>query len=107
MNIDSFSNDFPDFGDFIRRNVARFPIAVELLATAIAFADPNTPAWAKAILAAAIAYVLCPLDAIPDFIPFIGWTDDVGVLMGALSGAAGVCVREEHRRRARKILGLA
>ena len=106
MTIDSFSNAFSDFGDFFRRNIARFPLTVELLAAAIAFADPSTPAWAKAILVAAIAYVLCPFDAIPDFIPFVGWTDDAGVLCGALSGAAGACVREDHRHRAREILGL-
>lgn len=106
-DLNSFSNDFPDFVDFIRRNIARFPLTVELLAAAIAFADPSTPAWAKAILAAAIAYVLCPLDAIPDFIPIVGWTDDVGVLGAAVSGAAGACVREDHCERAREILGIA
>ena len=107
MKIDSFSTGSPGFSDFIRRNIARFPLIVELLAAAIAFADPTTPAWAKAILGAAIAYVLCPFDAIPDFIPIVGWADDVGVLGGALSGAAGVCVREDHRQRAREILGVA
>ncbi len=107
MNTDSFSNNFPGFGGFIRRNIARFPLTVELLAAAIAFADPSTPAWAKAVLAAAIAYVLCPIDAIPDFIPFVGWTDDAGVLYGALRGAAGACVREDHRQQERKILGIA
>ena len=98
MNTDSFSNDAPGFGDFIHRNIARFPLTVELLAAAIAVADPTTPLWAKSILAAAIAYVLCPFDAIPDFIPIVGWTDDVGVVGGALSGAAGACVSEEHRQ---------
>lgn len=100
--------EFPrDFGDFIRRNVGRFPLTVELLAAAIALADPTTPAWAKAILAAAIAYVISPLDAIPDVIPIAGWADDLGVLGAALSGAAGVCIREDHRRKAREILGVS
>lgn len=106
MNTDSFSNDFPGFSDFLRRNIARFPLIVELVASALAFADPATPIWAKAILAGAIGYVLCPFDAIPDFIPIAGWIDDVGVLSAALSGAAGVCVSDDHRRRAREILGL-
>lgn len=106
MNTDSFSKDHPGFADFIRRNIARFPLTVELVAAAIAFADSTTPLWAKSILAAAIAYVLCPFDAIPDFIPIVGWVDDVGVLGSALSGAAGACVREDHRQRAREILGI-
>ena len=72
MTTDTFSSDFPDFGAFVRRNIARFPLAVELLAAAIALADSSTLAWANAILAAAIAYGLCPFDAKPDFIPIAG-----------------------------------
>ncbi len=33
-----------------------------------------------AIIAGAIAYVVFPADAIPDFIPGLGWSDDVFVL---------------------------
>jgi uncharacterized membrane protein YkvA (DUF1232 family) len=106
MNTDSFSKDHPGFADFIRRNIARFPMVVELLAAAIACADPSTPAWVKAILASAIGYVLCPLDAIPDFIPVAGWIDDIAVLGAALTGVARACITDEHRRKAREILGL-
>ena len=106
MNINSISNDFPDFGDFIRRNARRFPMIVELVAAAIAITDPATPVWAKGILCAAVAYVLCPFDAIPDFIPVAGWADDVGVLAAALGGVAGFWITEEHRRKARRFLGL-
>jgi len=38
-----------------------------------------------AVLVGALAYVLSPLDLLPDFIPLIGWTDDCMVLAGALS----------------------
>ncbi len=105
MNTASFSNDFPDFGDFIRRNLKRFPLTIEVVAAGFAFTDPTTPAWARAIIGAAIAYVLCPCDAIPDFIPFGGWADDLAVLGAVLSGAASAFITEEHRRRAREILG--
>lgn len=33
-----------------------------------------------AILGAAILYVVSPIDAIPDFIPFLGWIDDAWVI---------------------------
>ena len=106
MTTDTFSRDFPGFGDFLRRNLTRFPMIVELLAAAIALTDPTTPAWAKAILATAIAYVLCPIDAVPDFIPVLGWVDDLSVLSAAITGAARFCITEEHRRRAREVLGI-
>ena len=49
MNMNFFPIDFPDFGDFIRRNAKRFPMIVDLVATVIAMGDPRTPIWAKGI----------------------------------------------------------
>ncbi len=106
MNDTASSNDTAGLGGFIRRNVARFPMMVDLVAAGFAIADPRTPAWAKAAIGAAIAYVIAPLDAIPDFIPVAGWTDDIGVLGAVLLGTAGVWVTDEHRAKARAFLGL-
>lgn len=39
----------------------------------------------KVIVAGALLYVLSPLDLIPDFIPVIGWLDDLGIASFALS----------------------
>ena len=40
--------------------------------------------WKRVIIALlALLYVLSPLDLIPDFIPVIGWLDDLGVLAWA------------------------
>jgi uncharacterized membrane protein YkvA (DUF1232 family) len=38
----------------------------------------------KLVVAGAIAYILIPLDIIPDFIPFLGEVDDVFILILAL-----------------------
>ena len=45
-------------------------------------ADPLLPRAAKVALAAAIVYLASPIDLIPDFIPFLGYLDDV--LLAAL-----------------------
>jgi len=45
---------------------------------------PETPAWAKATIYAALGYLICPMDAIPDMTPVIGYVDDLGVLTGAV-----------------------
>lgn len=47
-------------------------------------AAPQTPLWAKATAVGALGYLILPLDAIPDWVPGIGWTDDVSVMLGAL-----------------------
>ena len=40
-----------------------------------------------AVLVGSLAYVLTPIDLIPDFIPVIGWSDDCLALAGALAFA--------------------
>ena len=39
--------------------------------------DPVLPRSAKIALAAAVLYLASPIDLIPDFIPFVGYLDDV------------------------------
>jgi uncharacterized membrane protein YkvA (DUF1232 family) len=46
-------------------------------------AHPDTPWHAKALGAFVIAYALSPIDLIPDFIPILGYLDDV-ILLPAL-----------------------
>lgn len=42
--------------------------------------DPRTPWYAKALALAIAAYALSPIDLIPDFIPLIGYLDDVVIV---------------------------
>lgn len=41
------------------------------------FLNAETPMLAKALLLAAVAYVLMPLDFLPDFVPLVGQIDDI------------------------------
>lgn len=42
--------------------------------------DPRTPFYAKALGVLVVAYALSPIDLIPDFIPVLGYVDDVLLL---------------------------
>jgi len=42
--------------------------------------DPRTPWLAKLIAGAVVAYALSPIDLIPDFIPILGYLDDLVLL---------------------------
>ena len=46
--------------------------------------NPRTPKWAKTAIYGALAYFILPLDLIPDLLPGVGYTDDLGVLAAAL-----------------------
>ncbi|RUX24859.1 DUF1232 domain-containing protein [Mesorhizobium sp. M7A.F.Ca.US.011.01.1.1] len=43
----------------------------------LAARDPRTPWYAKALAVCVAGYALSPIDLIPDFIPVIGYLDDV------------------------------
>lgn len=49
--------------------------------------DPKVPPKAKAKLAGAVMYYASPLDLIPDFIPVVGWMDDLVVGVTLLNRA--------------------
>ena len=49
---------------------------------------PETPVWAKSIVYGALGYLILPLDAIPDALPVVGFTDDLGVLVAAVAAIA-------------------
>jgi len=52
-------------------------LKAEVLALFLAARHPGTPWYAKALLAAIVAYALSPIDLIPDFIPVLGFVDDI------------------------------
>ena len=61
-----------------------FKLAYITLLQYYAYNNPNTPRWAKNIILGALGYLLTPIDTIVDVTPFIGYTDDIGVLSFAL-----------------------
>lgn len=46
--------------------------------------NPRTPWYAKALGVLVVAYALSPIDLIPDFIPALGYVDDVLLLPGLI-----------------------
>ena len=42
-----------------------------------ALRHPAAPTWLKVGSALIVLYVLSPIDLIPDFIPVLGWIDDI------------------------------
>ncbi|MFA7263168.1 MAG: YkvA family protein [Caulobacter sp.] len=84
----------------MRRVAARVPFASEALSVWWCARDPATPAAAKGLMLAALAYFVLPTDAIPDILAGIGFTDDAAVF-AALLAVAGRNIKPRHRAAAR------
>lgn len=52
----------------------------EVSAIALAVRDPRTPWFVRLLGAVVVAYAASPIDLIPDFIPVLGWLDDIVLL---------------------------
>ena len=87
----------------LRRALGRIPFAEDAVAAFYCATDSQTPLHARAILLAAVAYFVMPIDVIPDAIAGLGFTDDATVLATAIA-VAGAHIRPEHRATARRVL---
>jgi uncharacterized membrane protein YkvA (DUF1232 family) len=84
-----------------KRYLRMLPMASEVVAMYFCMLDARTPLWVKGTAAAALAYFILPVDAVPDILPLVGLSDDVGVLTAALT-AVSAHVSAEHRAKARE-----
>jgi uncharacterized membrane protein YkvA (DUF1232 family) len=79
----------------------------EILTLYLACRDPRVPWYAKALAGLIVAYALSPIDLIPDFVPVLGYLDELILIpLGVLAVRAMVPrdVMDECRLRARQTL---
>ena len=80
----------------------------EIYALYLAYKDPRTPWYAKAFAAMILGYALSPIDLIPDFIPVLGYLDDLVIVPAGITLLIRMIpkeVLEECRERARTYPG--
>ncbi len=87
----------------LKRFLTRIPFAEDLTAAYYCTADPETPAYVRAVLLGAIAYFVLPIDMVPDILAGLGFTDDASVLAAAVA-AVGRHLQPRHREQARRAL---
>ena len=85
------------------RVASRIPFANQAVSVYYAARDPETPMAAKGIMLGALAYFVMPIDAIPDVLAGIGFTDDAAVITAVIA-TLGANVRKKHREAAEKAL---
>jgi uncharacterized membrane protein YkvA (DUF1232 family) len=89
-----------------KRQVTR--LKQETLALSLAYRDPRVPWYAKVFAAGVVAYAFSPLDLIPDFVPVLGYLDDLILVPLGFALALKMIppeVMAESRIRAQEALG--
>jgi uncharacterized membrane protein YkvA (DUF1232 family) len=81
----------------------------DTIAVYLAARDPRTPWYARILAAVVVAYALSPLDLIPDFIPVVGYLDDmilvpagIALVLRLVPGEVMADCRERARMRAER-----
>jgi uncharacterized membrane protein YkvA (DUF1232 family) len=81
----------------------------DAVAVSIAARDPRVPWYARALAVAVAAYAFSPIDLIPDFVPVLGYLDDIvivpaGILLtvrlipdGLMDECRAEAIRREER----------
>ena len=67
----------------------------------LALKDRETPWYAKLLAAVTVGYALSPIDLIPDFIPVLGYLDDV-ILLPALAALTARLIPKEIMEKSRR-----
>jgi uncharacterized membrane protein YkvA (DUF1232 family) len=82
-------------------------LKAEVYALYLAYRDPRVPIPARIFAAGVVAYAFSPIDLIPDFIPVIGYLDDLVLVPLGIALALKMIpppVMEESRARAKEIM---
>ena len=69
-------------------------LKAETYALYLAYRDPRVPWYAKGVAAVVVAYAFSPLDLIPDFIPVLGYLDDLILVPLGIAFAVRLIPRE-------------
>lgn len=82
-------------------------LKTETYALYLAYKDPRVPWYARLFAALVVGYAFSPIDLIPDFIPILGYLDDLilvplGILLALRMIPAAVMA--ESREKAREVM---
>lgn len=99
-----------DFKEKLFKNAKKIGVKISYYSLLLfyAFKSPRTPKKDKMTIAGALGYLIFPVDAIPDFIPVVGYSDDLAVIIYAIYriiDSIDEQVKEQAHQRMIKLFG--
>ncbi|MGF1480862.1 MAG: YkvA family protein [Cyanophyceae cyanobacterium] len=98
-NTTTSVNNIKQFLKQAKSFIGYVPFVRDAVAMYYCLIDPQTPVYTKGTIAAALAYFVSPVDAIPDVIAGLGFTDDASVIATVLA-TVSTSITDEHRQKA-------
>jgi len=86
-----------------KKFAGKIPFTKDAVSMYYCAVDAKTPLWAKGIAFGALAYFISPMDAIPDVLVGLGFTDDAAVIVAGIKAISSQ-ITDEHREQAEKFL---
>ena len=104
-NPKDYEKDFSSvsFWDKVRKQAAKAgkDLIEKGLVLYYTWDDDDTPIWAKATIVGALGYFISPVDAVPDILPVVGYSDDLAILVGAIA-TVGASIKKAHKNAAKQ-----
>jgi uncharacterized membrane protein YkvA (DUF1232 family) len=91
------------FWPTFRKAARQIPFSRDVAAAYYCAIDRQTPLRVRGILLAALGYFVLPIDAVPDVLAVIGFTDDIAVLTTAFA-LINRHIKERHYEEADRVL---
>ncbi|MBC8016040.1 MAG: DUF1232 domain-containing protein [Sporomusaceae bacterium] len=103
-NYDKYSNEYTQksLTEKLKNNTVKAgkKLVYVVLLLYYTLQKDNVPLKAKTAIIGALGYFIVPIDAIPDLLPMVGLTDDLGALMIALA-TVSMYIDDEVKRKAK------
>ena len=87
----------------VHKLASKLPFVRDMLAGYHCMIDGQTPKVIKGAILIPLVYFVVPIDAVPDFIPVAGYTDDITVWLAAVK-VFGSYINELHYSKADEVL---
>jgi len=88
----------------LRKRAAQ--LKTDIPAVFLSLESPETPWYAKALAALTLIYALSPVDLIPDFIPLLGYLDDLVILPALITLTIHFIPKETFERYRQEAQGM-
>lgn len=99
-NKDKYAKDYSDkdLSDKLSNNSLGKSFLIKIYILWEVLKSPDSPSIVRLGIIAVLGYFISPIDLIPDFIPVLGYSDDLGLIIAQLAQIASYITPEIERR---------